>query len=217
MQARNLRGNHNTSIHPKANGLAKQLVTPKDVGPTANERIEDSASIGSSLFLLSAADEDGIHRLAAALEKHLSQRANSTADYLQDLAFTLSAKRSKLPWKAFAVGGTVEEIRKNLMTIPVKPTRAIRSPRTYFVFTGQGAQWATMAIDLIDRYEVFRNSIHFADEYLHSLGSSWSLLSMSIPQILDKSDLFKASCARPRQSLRSMIPFLHSLYVPLCR
>jgi acyl transferase domain-containing protein len=182
MRARNLTGNHNTSAYPKTREHTHELNTSSGIRPALTDDIEDDTSADSSLFLLSTADEDGIYRLAAALEKHLSERgektAEKTAEYLQNLAFTLSIKRSKLPWKAYALGSTVTELRKSLISIPVKPTRAIRSPRTYFVFTGQGAQWATMATDLIDSYEVFRDSITFADAYLRSLGSSWSILSM---------------------------------------
>jgi acyl transferase domain-containing protein len=177
MKTRDLVGNHNTSTHPKFIGVPNQLTTSNTVGLISDNNTEEVIRKYSSLFLLSAADEDGINRLAVALEKHLSQRGNVTTDYLRDLAFTLSSKRSKLPWKAFAVAPTVEELRKRLATVPFKPTRAIRSPTIYFVFTGQGVQWAAMGVDLIDRYDVFRDTMHFADEYLRSLGSTWSMLS----------------------------------------
>jgi acyl transferase domain-containing protein/NADPH:quinone reductase-like Zn-dependent oxidoreductase len=193
LQSRNLTGNHNTSIRPQSNGHtnghAKQLTN-------GNHYVEDKTSRISTLFVLSAADEDGISRQAAALEKYLEQHNDKTGDHLQNLAFTLSIKRSKLPWKAYAVGSTIEELQKSFVSLPVKPTRSVRSPRTYFVFTGQGAQWATMAVDLIDRYEVFREAICFANEYLRSLGSSWSLLE-ELRATGSKSEINDPALAQP--------------------
>ncbi|KAH9866810.1 hypothetical protein J1614_008503, partial [Plenodomus biglobosus] len=177
MRARGLEGNHNTSSYSEIDTYSNQLATSNGGDMVPKNSTEDTVRNRSSLFVLSAADEDGIYRLAAALEKHLSQQSHDTADYLQDLAFSLSAKRSKLPWKSFVVGSTGEDVRKSLMTVPVKPTRTTRSPQISFAFTGQGVQWASMGIDLLDRYEVFRDTMRFADEYLRSLGSSWSILS----------------------------------------
>ncbi|KAF2012105.1 polyketide synthase [Aaosphaeria arxii CBS 175.79] len=178
MESRNLKGNHNTLTEPKTNGVRKQLIISNGVQLAENGHTENTTSNYPHLLILSAADEDGIYRLAATLEKYLSKCGNETTEYIQDLAYTLSAKRSRLPWKAFAVGSTMEELQKCLKNMPIKPARSIKSPMICFTFTGQGAQWATMGIDLIDRYDVFRDTMHFADGYLRSLGSSWSILSV---------------------------------------
>lgn len=56
-------------------------------------------------------------------------------------------------------------------------SRSTRStPRIGFVFTGQGAQWASMGIELM-QHPVFRNSMEAADHYLqHELDCGWSAI-----------------------------------------
>ncbi|KAF1952403.1 hypothetical protein CC80DRAFT_572627 [Byssothecium circinans] len=53
--------------------------------------------------------------------------------------------------------------------------RASQAPNMHFVFTGQGAQWARMGLELL-HYSVFRHSLDDCDVYLKSLGCKWSLL-----------------------------------------
>lgn len=52
--------------------------------------------------------------------------------------------------------------------------RCSRAPRLAFVFTGQGAQWSQMGIQL-NRYPIFQKSVEESDTYLRSaLGCTWS-------------------------------------------
>lgn len=53
--------------------------------------------------------------------------------------------------------------------------RASADPGLALVFTGQGAQWAEMGMELV-HYTVFRESVALADAYLKELGSPWSAL-----------------------------------------
>ncbi|KAI1812332.1 hypothetical protein GGS20DRAFT_28144 [Poronia punctata] len=173
LQSRGLKGIHNTKIVGKdvltnGNGNGTTLLT--------NGHANGHATKQSSLLLtLSAADEGGIDRIASSLGKHLQTRQGSTT-YLQDLAFTFSEKRSLLPWKAYAVGSDVEELRKSLSNLPVQPKRVTQPLEVNFAFTGQGAQWANMGIELVDRYPLFREAIEFARGYFRSLGAEWDLI-----------------------------------------
>ncbi|XP_044721361.1 KR domain-containing protein [Hirsutella rhossiliensis] len=130
------------------------------------------------LFLLCAADENGVRRQAAALENHLAQPDRAfSSEYLQDLAFTLGSRRSMLPWKSFALGASAQELQQSLHGLSQKPIRATgTSPLVHFVFTGQGSQWAGMGKELLPRHSVFRESIEHADAFFRSLGSEWSLV-----------------------------------------
>lgn len=131
------------------------------------------------LFLLSASDEDGVQRQATALGKYLSQPGKKILPqgYLHDLAFLLSNKRSMLPWKSTILASSTHELQESLLEGLQKPVRSSQSekPLLCFVFTGQGAQWASMGMELLE-YPVFKDSLEDADSYLQSLGSKWSLL-----------------------------------------
>ncbi|KAI1080984.1 hypothetical protein F5B20DRAFT_588940 [Whalleya microplaca] len=167
LQAAGLQGLHNT-------------VSRNNNMYSSNEPLQLPGKCGVSkespfLFVVSAADENGIQRQATALESHLHQIADASTQYLADLAFTLSNKRSRHPWKSFILSHSIEHLRRNLSGMTERPVRTSGSPTIQFVFTGQGAQWASMGTELLV-YHIFRESLEQADSYFHSLGSTWSLL-----------------------------------------
>ncbi|KAL1968658.1 hypothetical protein VTN77DRAFT_1484 [Rasamsonia byssochlamydoides] len=140
----------------------------------------------SRLFVLSAFDNDGVHRNAAKLIDHLkkvtsnsnfNQNETEKRQYLDDLAYTISEKRAQLPWKSFCIADSIENLVTNLTSTTTDPVRISHESRPClgFVFTGQGAQWAGMGQALM-AFPVFRASIQDASAYLKSLGSSWVLI-----------------------------------------
>ncbi|KAK5988693.1 Highly reducing polyketide synthase azaB [Cladobotryum mycophilum] len=165
---------HNTIPAARYDETSDGSIHPNEFGEMVNG---DSETVPDKLlFLLCAADENGIHRQASALENHLNQPGREFSDkYLQDLAFTLGNKRSRLPWKSFVLAASTQSLRENLLDLSQKPTRATESPAIHFVFTGQGAQWASMGKELLE-YSAFRETIEYADCYFRSIGSTWSLL-----------------------------------------
>lgn len=132
------------------------------------------------LFIWSSSDEDGIKRLGTVYHDHLSVLSlptESEADkYFENLSYTLSYKRSRLPWKSYLVSDSIENLSSSL---PHNLSRPVRSsggaPNLGFVFTGQGAQWYAMGRELF-AYSVFDDSLQEADKYLQSLGCQWSLI-----------------------------------------
>jgi acyl transferase domain-containing protein len=145
-------------------------------GSISNTAVADNTVSHSMLFNLSAADEDGIRRMATLIEEALRRPGCDSFEYLQDLAYTLSTKRSSLAWRAYAVGATSKSLRASLESPPISPVRPSLPPLVHFVFTGQGAQWPAMGIGLMARFDAFRNSLEWTDNYFRSLGSAWSLL-----------------------------------------
>jgi len=94
-------------------------------------------------------------------------------DQLDDLAYTLGARRQHLSHRGFLIkprdielGGT--DLRHSVVGTPLELT---------FVFTGQGAQWAGMGVDLMARFHSFREEIYALDQALRRLENppSWSL------------------------------------------
>lgn len=170
-QSWGLKIKHNVQLPSSTNGL---LTPPEEPCETSTDM---SGSITEDLvFLLSAADENGIGRQASALATHL-ERSNEChgAKYLQDLAFTLSQARAKLPWKSYVLAASTSALRNSLLQWDHKPVRTTESPTMQFVFTGQGAQWASMGMELLC-YPVFEATVKYADAYFRSIGSTWSVL-----------------------------------------
>ncbi|PHH81292.1 hypothetical protein CDD82_1123 [Ophiocordyceps australis] len=135
------------------------------------------------LFLLRAHDGDGLKRVRASLAQHLVQHLDrpnpwpDSATYLHDLAHTLSSRRSQLQWQTFVTAASeaqlVEALGQDSWPNP-ELRRAATAPRLAFIFTGQGAQWARMGVDLM-AYPVYRQSVLDSDHFLRqTLGCCWS-------------------------------------------
>ncbi|KAF2121672.1 lovastatin nonaketide synthase [Lophiotrema nucula] len=107
-------------------------------------------------FVFSAASEPSLVAQLEAYSSHLKTRSEID---LQDLAFTLQARRSQLAVKAAFAASSVEEltskIDQKLATTKQNSTLGTRSNASNTkasilgVFTGQGAQWAAMGAHLI--------------------------------------------------------------------
>ena len=130
------------------------------------------------VFVWSASDEAGTTRTASAYQDHLSTLLSTHAgdkdDYLDNLAFTLSNKRSNLPWKSFLVAESIEDLHQNLFSTISKPIRSSKPPGLGFVFTGQGAQWHAMGRELTS-YPAYKSSLQQSDSILKNIGCEWSL------------------------------------------
>lgn len=117
-----------------------------------------------------------------------------TIDYLQNyscnnehtllinLAFTLSEKRTMLPYKLAVSASTLAELIQELEKNENTFRRSLRMPRLGFVFTGQGAQWARMGVELCEAYPVFNNTLLKADIFLAQLGCSWHIMGERLSQ-----------------------------------
>lgn len=131
------------------------------------------------VFLFSAFDETTLKKVVSGINEHVaSWPLGSNFDSnqaLNDLAFSLSERRSRLAWKTFGLGGSVKELQASLAKPPAKAIKSKSSLKIGFVLTGQGAQYAQMGQQLLV-YPVFRQSLDAADAYFRSLGSDWSLI-----------------------------------------
>lgn len=145
---------------------------------------ERTASSFCRVFPISANDKEGLGRVKLALAEYLAVKSvqlegiKERNNFLDNLAFTLSERRSHLQWKTHFIASSLEELLAALAadttTLPTRPSS--RKPRLAFVFTGQGAQWAKMGMDLM-QYPVFRDSVEAADRYLQDhLGCTFSAI-----------------------------------------
>ncbi|ROV92576.1 hypothetical protein VMCG_08954 [Cytospora schulzeri] len=155
---------------PITNGTAKLL---NGSGPSSKPHSK------TRLFTFSSHDQAGFKRNSAALVEHFANLgpAGSNPEYLANLAYTLSGARSRLSWRATCVADNALELREHLTTRPgdgaTRDTSSSEGPkRIGFVFTGQGAQWARMGVEMLDR-PVFGASVTKSAQFLKDMGCTW--------------------------------------------
>lgn len=200
-----LSGRHNTSplvpYEPSSPGLCSDLASSSSGFSTpSSEQDGNRLSLGSvlrddaaaatgepaapRLLVWSSHEQGGIGRTAANLASYLGERQfPPNPSLLPRLAHTLSERRSRLPFTSFAIARSVASAQSALSTParPIRPTS--ESPTALFIFTGQGAQWAGMGLELL-AYATFRQRMADAAAHLRSLGCAWDLVEeMSGPRV----------------------------------
>ncbi|KAL8894713.1 MAG: hypothetical protein Q9192_004102 [Flavoplaca navasiana] len=131
---------------------------------------------------ISAADENGIERLANAYSDHFKKALGGNhhvlpqeeKEYLTNLTYTLCSRRSKLPWKAFAVVQSCKDLVLDFTSLLSKAMRSSDPPSISYVFTGQGAQWYAMAQGL-SVFPVFLDSLQKSQRCLTDEGCDWTI------------------------------------------
>lgn len=115
--------------------------------------------------------------VSASTTDSLDARVRDLAAYnlegisIQDLAYTLGSRRSHLARRGYLLASAAsiqnDVSAENLKTIPSQPASL---PSQYgFVFTGQGAQWPQMCMELFEEFPVFRHAIADMDSALQKL------------------------------------------------
>lgn len=144
-----------------------------------------------------------------AFSEHLK---NGHSVNLRDVAWTMSTRRSQFAFKAAISASSVEtlasKIDAKLEAAKLNPQQnpvAIRStnkssPGILGVFTGQGAQWASMGKELIVQSEYVKQSFEALEGYLAQLPESdrpsWSLMGQLMADT-KVSRLDEATLAQP--------------------
>lgn len=174
-------------VNVKINGSTNGTVNGRSInGTTCNKHVPRVAGdIGQTLLVWSAADSGALERTLKAYAKYYHEKVPGDAKQLAQLAYTLAARRTHMQWRTFAVmnpgqhghvHGSVPYEHASA-TLPVmKPTRAsAENDKVAFVFTGQGAQYSGMGIDLLV-YPVFRDSLARSNDMLAEMGCTWSII-----------------------------------------
>lgn len=172
LKTHNFRGHHNT----KVGKINSNVLTSN--GSNGHNGDNSKAGAISRLFPLSSHEESGIARLSQSLKSYIDETAtkNETEEqFLHRLAYTLSEKRSNLPWKSYATASTIEGLQEALDGASTRAARVPRQQALTFIFTGQGAQWFAMGRSL-QKYSVFQQSLAASSGYLKSFGCTWDLV-----------------------------------------
>ena len=124
-----------------------------------------------SLLTFSGNDPEALQAVVQSYETYLKAHP----ERLQDLSYTLAVRREPLPHRTYAV------VPHSTLTEPLKVVPAERvgasKAQLVYVFTGQGAQWASMGAGLIQRSGLFQTTIKRLDRVLESCNppATWSL------------------------------------------
>ncbi|OJJ74373.1 hypothetical protein ASPBRDRAFT_193095 [Aspergillus brasiliensis CBS 101740] len=139
--------------------------------------VEDNAE---KLYLLplSARSETSLRQMASYLADFAAH--SSEPVQINDLAFTLSCRRSKMATRGFFI-----ESQASLnKVLNVENLNLRKSPSEgpfpfVFVYTGQGTQWAGMGRELLIHSNIFRKTIQYLDSCLRALNPkdvpTWTL------------------------------------------
>ena len=138
------------------------------------------AKSSETLLVWSAADEDGLRKSVKLYASHLSrlQNAHEPQEYLKDLAYTLSARRSSLRYRACVVASSFPRLVQILEKNMPEAVRSKHTCNTGFVFTGQGAQWHAMGRELL-QIALYRDSLRTSQKILSYLGCTWLVFGKS--------------------------------------
>ncbi|WP_084161320.1 type I polyketide synthase [Nocardia sp. BMG51109] len=140
------------------------------------------ATRSAGLFVLSARSERALRGQARRLLDRLS---GDPALPLAGVARSLVRDRARLPHRAVVVGDR-DELAEGLEAIAdgtpapqvvVGDGAPIRSGKVAFVFPGQGAQWAGMAVDLLDDSPAFAAELARADAAIRRY-TGWSVTAV---------------------------------------
>lgn len=122
----------------------------------------------SQLLLLSA---NGASSLEQTIDNHKTWLRETIYPF-SDVAYTLANRREHKAHRAYVLGS-------NASSLEVSPLEKVSPsvPPIVWVFTGQGAQWPEMGVELIDSNPTFRSTITRLDKFLRSLPSppAWTV------------------------------------------
>ncbi|TPX24000.1 putative Hybrid PKS-NRPS biosynthetic cluster [Coccidioides immitis] len=182
---------------PKITGPRRASVNSFGFGGTNAHAIVESfvrppkgehGPISFTPFVFSAATDQALQKMLVAYSTYLKSYPNLN---LRDLSYTLHRRSELAVRAAFAatsIGGLISAIDTHLETaadnshpgsgVGIRPSNS--PPRILGIFTGQGAQWATMGRQLISKSQYAWDFIAGLDHVLQSLPEpdrpGWSIL-----------------------------------------
>lgn len=162
-------GNH---VVTKENGIFKPRGGISSMNADCASHVTPPAQ--SRLLVWSAPDEGSLRRLVQCYVPYYQKHILGAQPRIDQLAFTLSSRRSHMLWRTFALSHEQEEEEAETFDI-AKPLRASSDTGGIaFVFTGQGAQYVAMGLELL-QYPIFAKTLRQINEVFRNLGCEWDV------------------------------------------
>ncbi|KAI6502246.1 Type I Iterative PKS [Pyricularia oryzae] len=173
---RGIKGNHCTVAFPQADYSASDSGVSLGGSQDTPQSPESRCKV-PLLLPFSAQHKSSLDRLVKGYHAAVgSAIAPEDPLFLQDLAYTLTQRRSQLELRTFAVADSARTLASKLNQGLAKATRASKLEGAVFVFTGQGAQWAGMGMDLLAANAgPARASLEETQRILVDLGCDWNV------------------------------------------
>lgn len=134
-----------------------------------------SAMDHSALERMFASHSTYLERLIEGASRLDSRDAYDLSKLAKDLAFTLADRRSTFDRRAYIVADSVQSLWGQMQGRAPQSRKAAKNANTFFVFTGQGAQYSEQGRQLM-QYPVFRRSLAAAQSTLTTAGCAWDLV-----------------------------------------
>ncbi|CAN9080485.1 unnamed protein product [Alternaria alternata] len=162
------------------NGLSAILSETETQSTQGSEKKTDGNTVSNGtspnhrqILTFTAREEAALKRIHQQYAEYYDRSIAGAPRMLDDLAYTLAARRNTMAMRSF----TVADSNSSSSSLGLPNLNCVRSsgePQLCFVFTGQGAQYAKIGLELID-YPVFKNILTQADRIFQSIGAEWSL------------------------------------------
>jgi acyl transferase domain-containing protein len=176
--------------------------------PTASSLVASGDATLFSPFVFSASSEQS---LLASLSAYAAFLEHNFSIDPRDLAWTLRSRRSVLPYRISFAAESIESLRSKIMTkleeedksIAVRALSASKrggSPKILGTFTGQGAQYARMGAELLEKSSFARQIIQELESNLAQLpGKDRPVWSLEAEILTDatKSRVHEAAISQP--------------------
>lgn len=152
--------------------------SPASIGDdTASEDLQD-VEPQDHLFVLSAQDQNSLDRVASSYAEFLQNEPHEdNIATMQSLSHILAERRTKLDFRSFVVANSLADLSASLDAKQLPRERSSPKDKAIFVFTGQGAQRAGMARELLSD-PVFSKSIRLSQKVVKACGGDWDIEQM---------------------------------------
>ncbi|KAI8633019.1 hypothetical protein F5Y19DRAFT_490219 [Xylariaceae sp. FL1651] len=195
LQSHNLPGYHHTEVISAES---------QNECPSFNNCEISGLSQCSKLLVFSAADKAALQRLVDHHQTYYRERISNRNDKLDQLAYTLAARRTLFSWRTYAILATSRSVTANgeqqvgdettslVTSTPIQAST--EQTGSAFIFTGQGAQYPRMGLELL-QYPAFKESIIRSNHALTRIGCEWSVInSLERGETIDSPEFSQPLC-----------------------